>query len=271
MLGNVESEEILSEDWDFVGADTQYLTHGLHPYPARMVPQIARKLLKMYAQKNDVVLDPFCGSGGVLVEARLAGLNSVGIDINPLACLLAEVKSNPIDPSILISWWNELRPKIEREIGSLENKKVDAELAKLHVKGLKHWFKEKTIKELAIIRRHIRAIDDRSVRRFFAVPFSLTIRDVSGTRKDEYKLYRMPEDEWERFQPDVLATFTKHVERSIRKMAEFYRVADKNVFSRVFLGDTRLLFTNMFPEEGNRLQSSRPSGWASSRSSPESW
>jgi DNA modification methylase len=86
----------------------------------------------MYARKNDVVLDPFCGSGGVLVEARLAGLNSVGIDINPLACLLAEVKSNPIDPSILISWWKELRPKIEREIGSPENKEADAELAKLH-------------------------------------------------------------------------------------------------------------------------------------------
>jgi SAM-dependent methyltransferase len=258
MLGNVKSEEILSGDWDFVGADTQYLTHGLHPYPARMVPQIAHRLLKMYAQKNDVVLDPFCGSGGVLVEARLAGLNSVGIDINPLACLLAEVKSNPIDPSILISWWEELRPKIKREIGSLKNKEIDAELAKLHIKGLRHWFKEKTIKELAVIRRHIRAMDDRSVRRFFAVPFSLTVRDVSGTRKDEYKLYRRPEDEWSRFQPDVLATFARHVERSIRKMAEFYRVADKNVFSRVFLGDTRLLFTNRFPEEGNRLLREHP-------------
>jgi SAM-dependent methyltransferase len=254
----LESEEVLGGDWDFVGEDTQYLTHGLHPYPARMVPQIARRLLKMYARKNDVVLDPFCGSGGVLVEARLAGLNSVGIDINPLACLLAEVKSNPIDPSILESWWRELQPKIAQDTNSSKNKEVAAELIKFHKTSLRYWFKEETIRELAVIRRHIRTIEERDVRRFFAVPFSLTVRDVSGTRKNEYKLYRLPEAEWRRFQPDVLATFTKHVERSIRRMGEFYSEADKNVFSRVFLGDTRLLFTDRFPKEGNRLLKERP-------------
>lgn len=49
-----------------LGGDTQYLTHGLHPYPARMVPQIAKRLPQRYARENSVVLDPFCVSGGVL-------------------------------------------------------------------------------------------------------------------------------------------------------------------------------------------------------------
>ena len=68
---------IENEDWDFRGADTNYLTHGLHPYPARMIPQIAARLLERYASPGDWVLDPFCGSGTVLVEARLHKINSI--------------------------------------------------------------------------------------------------------------------------------------------------------------------------------------------------
>ncbi|MEM3827929.1 MAG: DNA methyltransferase [Conexivisphaerales archaeon] len=98
MSETIKIKWIEDENWDFAGEDTQYFTHGLHPYPARMVPQIAGRLLRRLVHVNDVVLNPFCGSGGVLVEARLVGLNSIGIDINPLACLLAEVKSSPIDP-----------------------------------------------------------------------------------------------------------------------------------------------------------------------------
>ncbi|MEM4353957.1 MAG: hypothetical protein QW470_04320, partial [Candidatus Caldarchaeum sp.] len=44
------------EDWDFEGADTQYLTHGIHPYPARMIPQIAHRLISRYS--HDPQPDP---------------------------------------------------------------------------------------------------------------------------------------------------------------------------------------------------------------------
>jgi DNA modification methylase len=64
MLEAVKINWIENENWDFAGEDAQYLTHGLHPYPARMVPQIAGRLLRRFASKNDVALDPFCGSGG---------------------------------------------------------------------------------------------------------------------------------------------------------------------------------------------------------------
>jgi hypothetical protein len=186
--------EIKDEDWDFTSEDTQYLTHGLHPYPARMVPQIAGRLLRRFASRNDVVLDPFCGSGGVLVEARLAGVNSIGIDINPLACLLAEVKSNPIHPDTLSSIWKELKSNVTREITSLRFKEIDVEVPDFSGTNINYWFKPTTMKELSIIRRNIEAIEERELRRFFEVPFSLTVREVSGTRKKEYKLYRLPEE-----------------------------------------------------------------------------
>jgi SAM-dependent methyltransferase len=66
--------------------------HGFHSYPARMHPTTARRLVEALSAPGDAVLDPFCGSGTVLVEARLAGRRAIGIDANPLAVRLARLK-----------------------------------------------------------------------------------------------------------------------------------------------------------------------------------
>ncbi len=66
--------------------------HGFHSYPARMHPLTARRLVEAFCDPNDTVLDPFCGSGTVLVEARLTGRRALGVDANPLAVRLASRK-----------------------------------------------------------------------------------------------------------------------------------------------------------------------------------
>lgn len=75
------------------------LTHSIYPYPARLLRQIPRFLLhcNQLVKSGDIVLDPFCGSGTVLVEARAAQLTGWGIDINPFARLLSVVKTTPLD------------------------------------------------------------------------------------------------------------------------------------------------------------------------------
>lgn len=82
--------------FDFNGADTSYLTHSLHPYPAKFPPQLPQTILKKYSNKGETVLDPFCGSGTTLVEARLQGINAIGIDVNGLSCLLSKVKATSL-------------------------------------------------------------------------------------------------------------------------------------------------------------------------------
>jgi len=259
MSKEIKVKLIENEDWDFKKADTKYMTHGLHPYPARMIPQIAKRLLERYAKANDVVLDPFCGSGGVLVEARLAGMHSVGIDINPLACLIAEVKSTPIDPKILSKHWTTLKAKIGMDIWLFKSRlRSEVEVPDFSGTNLEYWFKPSTIRELSIIRSHLMEIKDDLIRKFFDVAFSATIRQVSGVRKREYKLHRMPEVEWTKYDPDVFGTFRENVEKSIEKMKEFYNACDKNVSSKVFLADTRNLLTDMFPAEGNQLLLENP-------------
>lgn len=72
--------------------DARQHVHGFHSYPARLHPTVARRAIELFAPPGGVVLDPFCGSGTVVVEARLAGRQGWGADINPLAVLLAGVK-----------------------------------------------------------------------------------------------------------------------------------------------------------------------------------
>jgi len=85
-------------------ATAQTLTHEFHTYPARMHPATARVLIglalagpRRKRRSAPAVLDPFCGSGTVLVEARFAGALALGVDANPLAVLVARAKTWPGD------------------------------------------------------------------------------------------------------------------------------------------------------------------------------
>ncbi len=71
----------------------------LDRYPAKMVSKLADRLIQKYAQGAKRILDPFCGSGAVLVAAQRQGLDVSGIDVNPVAALLCRVKLNSFDVS----------------------------------------------------------------------------------------------------------------------------------------------------------------------------
>lgn len=72
----------------------QYLTHWIYPYKGKFHPQMIRALLNIIGlKKGDDVLDPFLGSGTTAVEAKLLGVNCIGIDISPLCVLQSNVKT----------------------------------------------------------------------------------------------------------------------------------------------------------------------------------
>src|ERR671925_928189 len=93
-LANIKN--LYALDWGLEDADTQYYTHGYHPYSAKYIPQIPNRLISYFTEKNDLVLDTFMGSGTTLVESKVLGRNAIGIDVNPLACLVAKVKTTNI-------------------------------------------------------------------------------------------------------------------------------------------------------------------------------
>lgn len=68
----------------------------IHPFPARMAPELALAALKR-APHDAVILDPMCGSGTVLQHAREHDMSAYGYDIDPLAILVTRVTCTRID------------------------------------------------------------------------------------------------------------------------------------------------------------------------------
>ncbi len=72
-------------------AKNSYLTHGFHKYKAKFFPRMARSLTNLVSPTGNVG-DPFAGSGTLSVEASLMGIESFGVDIDPLSTFIARGK-----------------------------------------------------------------------------------------------------------------------------------------------------------------------------------
>ncbi len=212
--------------WDFRTADTKEFTHCFHAYPAMMIPQIARELLRRYGQKGGWLLDPYCGTGTSLVEASLFGMHSVGCDINPLVRLIATSKLTSAS-----------LPAVDHNVRKLHIamsgvKRTVPTSTVPDITNLTFWFADGVIARLAFLRSLIRSIKDSASRNFTWVAFSETVRESSYTRKGEFKLYRLPPQRLKNFNPDVFAIFSKKLNRNRQGLAH-YLAARKEVKANV--------------------------------------
>lgn len=243
----------IKEDWDFADADTQKYTHGLHAYPARMIPQIAHRLIERYSDPYDLVLDPFCGSGTVLTEAKLMKSHerphpdhprsAVGNDINPLALLLAKVKSKPIDPRLLDENVAVLLRNVEQDIIRLRNGQLSVEAPnEKEFPNLTHWFKDYVINELGVIRLNTKKLSDTGFRDFASVCFSLTVRKVSNIyNPGDTFIKRLSPQKLEKYRPDVLKTFREYTKQATALMKAFSRACFSDIDINVTFADARNL------------------------------
>ena len=80
---------------------TGYATHGLFPYRGKFHPQMIKGLINIMGLKpGDVVLDPMMGSGTVLIEACLMGINSIGFDTSPFCRFMTQSKLDGLSIAI---------------------------------------------------------------------------------------------------------------------------------------------------------------------------
>ncbi len=195
--------------WDFANVDTKEWTHGYHSYPAMMIPQVARSLIALVQQHQPGIrslFDPFMGSGTSLVEGLLAGLTTVGSDLNPLSRLMTQAKTTAWDPEALQSCLKTLMDAV----ADIQISEADGP----HFDNLAFWFKPTVITELARLKCGIENTVPDAIRPFFWVAFSDTIRWVSNSRNAEFKLYRLDEGRLAQWNPDVLGTFRKVIARN---------------------------------------------------------
>lgn len=206
----MEKEQENFKNWDFKEVDTKEYTHCIHTYPAMMIPQIARRLIYLYGKEAKTLLDPFCGSGTSLVEASLTPQikKAYGFDLNPLAILIAKVKTTPIKPELL-------KKRLLKILNSKEHNGIP------NFKNIEFWFKPKVITDLSILKTAINKIQDKDTKNFFLVCFSETVRNTSNTRNSEFKLYRMAKEKLENYNPNVFEKFKEVCNKSIKGIEQY--------------------------------------------------
>lgn len=116
----------------------------IHPFPARMAPELARDALKM-VPADGKVLDPMCGSGTVPRAAVEAGLRCVGVDIDPLAVMMSQVWTSRLDPEDIPADAADLVKRAESLSSSAIQRPTDAETRKF----ISYWFATQQEDELA--------------------------------------------------------------------------------------------------------------------------
>jgi len=147
-----------------------YYTNLIHSYPAKMYGAIAQSLIYVYAKIGDTILDPYCGTGTVLMQSCLNGINSIGIDINPLACLITEVKTTRLNT-------NKLKKEAEKLLSRISA--TDDEVETPTFPNVNFWFEKNIQVDLSKILKEIKSISNKKYKNFFLICLSSIIRKVS--------------------------------------------------------------------------------------------
>lgn len=168
--------------------DKRSLTHSLHPYPAKFIPQIPRVLIQEYAPARGVVCDPMCGSGTALVEAAATGHPAVGMDLNPIAVLASEAKTNVLVggeedqlrrlSNIALQAAHDLRRGEEKITGQVSNTPVP------EFYNRDHWFPDHVLRELAFGKSLIESKSTGRVRNLGLCSLSAIVVDVSNQESE---------------------------------------------------------------------------------------
>lgn len=205
--------------WDFKSANTKEYTHCYHNYPAMMIPQVARALINQYKPKDGIklLLDPYMGSGTSLVEANICGINAIGTDLNPLARLLAKVKTTHYDEKIIIGHFQFIQNNLVFYNDSIvENKNFS------RISNYNFWYSEENLLKLSYLSQLIKQCE--GCEDFFNIALSEVVREVSYTRNSEFKRYKMSENQLKKFNPDVFRLFELKVRRNIDGLLQYNKI-----------------------------------------------
>lgn len=205
------------------GSEHELRIHRIHAYPAKFPAFITTKALafaKSRGKKVQRIGDVFCGCGTVAFEARRNGIDFWGCDINPVATLIASVKSSAYDPQKLHEYHEKIVNRFSRTTTRVR-------LTDTAVARLDYWYTDKRFRDLAKLRNAIeKNIPARSrYRRFFLCAFSNILKPTSRWLTKSIK----PQIDPFKRPADVRNSFSQQV----RSMIEAWKQAGVRQRSRV--------------------------------------
>lgn len=194
----------VKKELSFAGEPLTRGRHKIHPYPAMLHPLLVDFLIKEFANKDDVIFDPFCGSGVTLLQAGINNHEAFGFDINPLALLIAKVKTTKYNIDDLKKDFEKLKNDLEK------NKKLDIP----EINNIDYWYSEEVKNDLGNI-RYVLKNNEYKYKDFFIVCFAFICRNQSYTRNGEFKRYRIKQEKIKDTENMVFEKYIKHIESMI--------------------------------------------------------
>lgn len=171
---NEPKEKFISPiNWNFPKSVPSALD-CIHPYPAKFIKDIPKTLLyKFNPPITSWIYDPFCGSGTTLVAAQELGYKTLGVDLNPIACLISRVKTSKQNQSNFNLHVFLKNAKSFR--GGSEN---------VHIKNINHWFQPHIIREILSIKNAISKVKNVYLRNILNLSLSRIIVRISNQESD---------------------------------------------------------------------------------------
>ena len=236
------------EYWDF----QDYRKEApLVRYPAIMVAPMQECILREVITADKTiksVLDPFVGSGTVLVEGQKLGLDVVGIDINPLAIMLSQVQLEGVPASVIERHNSELFTRIVMLNGNV----------KLHTfTNINKWFTDDVIVSLSVIRKAIMGENDSRIRRFYWCCFAETVKKYSNTRTSTFKLHIKDKDHIAAQVDDSVDFFKAHV---MAQSKSYSRSEEDEITHHLSCGDSKEILKTMPSDSADLICTSPPYG-----------
>ena len=203
--------------WSFRGSATREHAHAFIQYPAMMVPQMQAKLISIVRQAAPwirSIYDPYLGSGTIMTESMLQGLDFKGDDINPLAILICQAKSGPFFPEVFEEKCRRLVGMVDRDNGN----SIDVDF-----NNREKWFRDDIAQALSTVRRAIQREPSVWSRKLFWLALAETVRLTSNSRTSTYKLHVRPEDERNNRSIYTIAAFKealKNIEQKLKALTK---------------------------------------------------
>lgn len=195
--------------WDFRGKACRPHAHGLFRYPAMLVPGVTARLLTEVVEVDDAssCFDPFVGAGTALTESQLAGLDFSGCDLNPLAVLLCQVKSGPLDTA-----------RFDEAINlAIADATADgSSTCEWRLPNCRKWFLKDVALKLSRLKRAIRSQTDADVRRFLWVALAESVRLSSNSRTSTVKLHLRSKEDLTTRDVDPISLFLLAAKRNVK-------------------------------------------------------
>jgi len=91
----------------------------MHKYWARKPHNVVAEYIKHYSQEDEVVLDPFCGSGVTLIEALRCGRKAIAVDLDPVATFITRMSAILVDLDEFEKSFEIIKDKTKHRIETL--------------------------------------------------------------------------------------------------------------------------------------------------------